>query len=279
MSFNVKAYAKINLSLDVLSKQNNGLHLIESIIQPISLHDIVTLEKSSSISCSCNSYDVPSDENNLAFKAAKVFFDYTKINGGISINIDKKIPTQAGLGGGSSDAAVVLKSLNEIYNANLSLNELTYLSSLIGSDVASFIFENTVLVSGFGEKITVLPKFFKLYILIAKPNFSMSTKLAYDLLDSMKIKNRPNTKMLVDALKNNDKETFLSGLVNVFEEIYKNDEVSLIKKTMNNFNCLSCHLTGSGSCIFGIFDNLNQAQKCKDNLSSYNFLTFLTEPI
>ena len=176
----VLAPAKINLSLKILGRRDDSFHEIETLISPISLADKIDIERQSRwIDFSCDDPTVPSGDENLVVRAAKAFFETTKISGGVGIKLHKKIPHGAGLGGGSSDAAATLRALNKIFEAKLSLEELAELGSTIGSDVAFFLFESAAVCKGRGEIVNPTKLKKKLSILLLKPAFSVSSGWAY----------------------------------------------------------------------------------------------------
>src|SRR6202030_4128751 len=176
----VLAPAKINLSLKILGRRNDGFHEIETLISPISLADKIDIERQSRwIDFSCDDSTLPGDDENLAVRAAKAFFEKTKINSGVGIKLHKRIPHGAGLGGGSSDAAATLRALNQLFETNLSLEELAKLGSTIGSDVAFFLFESAAICKGRGEIVNPTELNKKLSILLLKPRFSVSSGWAY----------------------------------------------------------------------------------------------------
>ena len=176
----VLAPAKINLSLGVLGKREDGFHEIETLIAPISLADKVDIERQSRwIDFSCDDPTVPSGEENLVVRAVKAFFEKTKISGGVKIKLQKQVPHGAGLGGGSSDAAATLRALNEIFATKLSRDELAKLGSTIGSDVSFFLFESAAVCKGRGEIVSPTKLKKKLSILLLKPSFLVSSAWAY----------------------------------------------------------------------------------------------------
>src|SRR6266852_4803751 len=176
----VLAPAKINLSLKVLRRQSDGFHQIETLIAPVSLSDQLKIEKQArGIDFQCDDPSVPKDEQNLVVRAAKAFFDQTKQKGGVAIELQKKIPHGAGLGGGSSDAAATLLVLNQIFETKLSREELAKLGSAIGSDVSFFIFGSAAMCKGLGEIVTPAKLKERLSILLLKPDFGVSTSWAY----------------------------------------------------------------------------------------------------
>ena len=254
-----KAYAKINLSLDILRKRKDGYHELKMIMQTVSLYDEIYIEKSDTISIECNKDDIPLNNKNLAWKAADAFFNYTSISLGCKIKLIKHIPDGAGLGGGSSDAATVLLALNEIYNTNLTNEELINIAVKIGADVPFFILKGTCLAEGIGEKLTKIENNTDPYILIHKPSFSISTKWAYENL-KLDNKNNYNVDKIVENLK--DKNYNFKDIFNYLEDVSvsKYPQINDIKNKMKYYGATAALMSGSGSSVFGIFTDKNAAQ-------------------
>lgn len=254
-----KAYAKINLSLDILRKRKDGYHELKMIMQTVSLYDEIYIEKSDTVSIECNKDDIPLNNKNLAWKAADAFFNYTSINSGCKIKLIKHIPDGAGLGGGSSDAATVLLALNEIYNTNITNEELINIAVKIGADVPFFILKGTCLAEGIGEKLTKIENNTDPYILIHKPSFSISTKWAYENL-KLDNKNNYNVDKIVENLK--DKNYNFKDIFNYLEDVSvsKYPQINDIKNKMKYYGATAALMSGSGSSVFGIFTDKNAAQ-------------------
>lgn len=254
------APAKINLSLDILKKRSDGYHELKMIMQTVSLYDEITVEKKDVICIDSNNKDIPLNNKNLAWKAAELFFEYTKISGGCSIFIKKNIPDGAGLGGGSSDAATVILALNEQYKANLSTEKLIDISTKIGADVPFFIIKGTCIAEGIGEKLTKIENNTNPYILIYKPEFSISTKWAYE---NVNLNNKPeyNIDSIIERLK--DKNYKFEDIFNYLEyvSVSKYPEIETIKNKMKSLGATSSLMSGSGSSVFGIFYDEIKAKK------------------
>ena len=268
-----KSPAKINLSLDVVSKRSDGYHELKMIMQTVSLYDEINIEKDDNISIDCNKKNIPLNNKNLAWKAADSFFEYTSINKGCKIYINKNIPNGAGLGGGSSNAATVLLALNELYNTNLSDDELINIGVKIGADVPFFILKGTCLAEGIGEKLTRLQNNTNPYVLIYKPQFSISTKWAYK---NLKLDKKPvyNINKIIKNLK--DKNYNYDDIFNYLEDvsISKYPEINNIKNKMKNLGATASLMSGSGSSVFGIFDDEIAAKKAFENFEKNSiFLT------
>lgn len=265
----VQAYAKVNLTLDVLGRREDGYHDLCSVMQEISLHDDVLLELGTGEEWKlyCNALDVPCDETNLAWKAARVFFDRVgREPNGLTVRITKRIPSQAGLGGGSSDAAAVLRLLNEHYGTPLSVSELCALGAQVGSDVPFCVLGGTALAEGRGERLKKLPAAPKLYFAVCKPDAAFSTPKLYAKLDEITVTERPDTEGMCEALRSGDKARIGEGLCNVFEQAVSGSfpALSEIKSVLLACGALGAQMTGSGSAVFGIFaDECSAKKACK----------------
>ena len=272
----VKANAKINLGLDIVGTRDDGYHLLKTVMQSVTLYDIITLEKSDDISVICSDETLPYDEHNLAFKAAKLFFEETKIVGGVKINIEKNIPSQAGLGGGSADAAGTIVALNKLYDAGLSDEELCKIGEKTGSDVPFCIIGGTMLCEGVGEKLTPLKSISDTKIVIAKGTNGISTIEAYKTYDKLEGIKHPDVDALINAINNGEKFSHLCG--NVLELTAFLSSVDEIKETMIELGAENSMMTGSGSAVFGIFDNERLAEKCCENLKKSGFFATVSIP-
>ncbi len=264
------APAKINLSLDVLKKRHDGYHDLKMIMQTVSLYDEIHIKKSDIISIDSNKKNIPLDNRNLAWKAAELFFEYTGISGGCKIYILKNIPDGAGLGGGSSDAATVLIALNEIYNSHLSETELINIAVKIGADVPFFIIGGTCIAEGIGEKLTKIENKTNPYVLIYKPDFSISTKWVYE---NLKLNNKPsyNIDIIINDLQEG-KVDFSNKIFNYLENVSlsKYPEISNIKNTLRFLGADGSLMSGSGSSVFGIFFDEIKAKLAFEKLKKNN---------
>lgn len=249
----ILAPAKLNLSLDIVGRRDDGYHLLQTVMKTISLFDMIGLEKSDNISIRCNWEDVPTDSKNLCYKAAELFFKTTGISGGAAIRLEKQIPFGAGLGGGSSDAAATLKGLDKLYKTNMSPNELAACGIKIGADVPFFFYGKTALVEGIGEKYTLLDDFIDCWFVVVKPKLFISAAQAYIAFDRLKNTKHPNTDIIVDAINQRDLNLFCQNAGNVLEEAVDKPEVWYIKNRLNELGAKYSAMTGSGSAVFGIF--------------------------
>ena len=277
-----KAYAKVNLYLDIIKKRSDGYHEVRTVIQTVSLADeLIFEEKSSGISVICDSTDLPCTEENLAYKAAKLLIDYRGINKGISITLKKKIPLFAGLGGGSSNAATTIKSLNKLWHLNLNKEEQLNLAGKLGSDVAFFITGGTVLAEGRGERLVSTLPTPDLWVIILKPDFSISTPWAYSRWKPEMANKNPNFQIFLENLK---KGTFLEKklLYNSFEDIVENDYplIKNIKDILRKEGIKDNLLSGSGSAVFGLTKDPKLAQRVEKIFKEKKEITcFLTKTI
>lgn len=258
------AFAKVNLTLDVLGKREDGYHDIKSVMQTISLRDDIEIDlgtgKPWNLLCSVDG--IPTDETNLAWKAAKLFFDVTgKDPNGLEIRITKRIPTQAGLGGGSADAAAVLRALNRHYGAPLSLPALAELGAQIGSDVPFCVLCGTAVVEGRGEQIRHLPDMPQCIFVVCKPDFSVSTPELYAKIDSKTIATRPNHQLMESAILAGDLVQVVNNICNVFDPVVTEEhlELNYIKSVMNSYDGVGMQMTGSGSAVYCIVSEFEAA--------------------
>lgn len=265
----LKAYAKINLCLDVIGIREDGYHLLESVMQSVSLYDIVTVRRSNSegIALKCSGLSIP-QEKNIAYKAATAFFKAVGLpdNTGVTIKIVKRIPSQAGMGGGSSDAAATLVALNRLFKTKLSETELCEIGERVGADVPFCICGGTRLVRGIGEIITKLDDCADCYFVIAKGNDGVSTKEAYECVDNAKDLVSLRVEKVIEALSKGNFEALKGKLVNAFEQCTKIKDVAEIKEILLECGAVEAAMTGSGSAVFGIFTNKKQAKECKNKL-------------
>ena len=251
------AFAKINLTLDVLGKRPDGYHDLKSVMQTISIRDDVEIDVDTGKpwALHCDLEGIPTDERNLAWKAAKVFYEQTKLQTtGIEICITKRIPVEAGLGGGSADAGAVLRALNRHYGEPLSILALAELGSLVGSDVPFCTLCGTALVEGRGERLQKLPDMPDCCFVVCKPEFSVSTPELYKKIDEVEIPKRPDHKAMESALLAGDLGKIAENIYNVFDPVVTQDhlELNYIKSIFNSYGSVAQQMTGSGSAVFAI---------------------------
>lgn len=287
MTVTIPAYAKINLFLDIESLRDNGYHNIISIMQSVSLHDDITVSYSSddvkSISVFCDNSDIPCDKSNLVYNAADIF----PANGKINVNICKRIPVSAGLAGGSADAAATLIALNELTDNKLSEDELCALGARLGADVPFCIKRGACLVEGIGEKLTPVASMPRFPIVIAKKGEGMSTPAAYKALD-VKFDNftgySPKSELcdiLFDSDRRLNAKSFCSGLFNIFETVVEPERpaVTELKNVMLASNASGAMMSGSGTSVFGIFENETDAKGALTELKACGAEAHLCYPL
>ena len=263
MSVTVYAPAKINLSLDIVGTRADGYHLLESIFQSVSIGDTIVVRKRwrKGIALDAPGCNCPT-EKNTAYKAAAAFMAYTQLNKGVAISLHKEIPQQAGMGGGSADAAGVLVALNKLFNTNLTTEQLCEIGLSVGADVPFCIVGGTAYVTGIGEKIQPLPPLPPCYIVIAQPSEGISTKEAYAAVDNAEILARPDNTAAIAALEAGDLPGVCRQAINVFESATELAGVADIRRRMEQFNPLCSQMTGSGSCVFAVFEDEKLANAC-----------------
>lgn len=267
----LKSRAKINLSIDVVGRREDGYSLVEMIMQSIDLHDIIKIKEldNNKIIIKSNSSNMPLDRRNIAYKAAVLIKKEFNISKGLEIYIEKHIPIAAGLAGGSSNAAAILVGLNKLWDLNLREEELQNLGLRLGSDVPFCISGRPALAQNIGEKLTYikgLPD--GTNIVVCKPNLFVSTKEVYQNLNMANVDTRPNTKLLLQKLEEEDIETVSKNMVNVLESVTskKYKVINEIESIIMYFNALGTLMSGSGPTVFGIFKSEEDALKCKVEL-------------
>ena len=278
----IKAYAKVNISLDIVGKREDGYHLLEMIMQAIDLYDEIKIEKQRyGINLKCNKPYVPTDERNLAYKAAKLFMDKYNINSGVNINIKKNIPVCAGLAGGSTDGAAVLKLMNKLFEVGATDEELMELGLQLGADVPYCIKGGTALCKGIGEEVTELSSFKNKIIVLVKPPFGVSTKTVYQDFDLNKVRSHPNTKLLMKAIEEDDLNLVANNMKNLLENVTlrKHKILINIKEEMRSFGALGVMMSGSGPTVFAFYDDMLKAQKCFEKMKTKYNDVFITRTI
>lgn len=257
----LKALAKINLVLDVLRRREDGYHEVKMIMQTIGLHDDLEIRKTKTpgIQVKTNLYYLPTNENNLVYKAAKLLMDEFQIQDGVSIQLKKRIPVAAGMAGGSSDGAAVLWGINQMYGLGLSMQALMERGVRLGADVPYCIQRGTALAEGIGEKLSVLPPMPKCTILIAKPGISVSTKFVYENLhaNDLKPEQHPDVDSMIEAMRQKDLGLLCSRMGNVLETVTipAYPVINEIKRTMIDNGAIGSMMSGSGPTVFGVFDS------------------------
>lgn len=258
------AFAKLNLTLDVLGKRPDGYHDLKSVMQTISIRDDIQIDIDTGEPWKliCTKEGIPTDERNLAWKAAKAFYEATgKQTDGLTIHITKRIPVEAGLGGGSADAAAVLRALNRHYGEPLSILALAEVGGTVGSDVPFCTICGTAMVEGRGERVRRLPDLPDCCFVVCKPEFSVSTPELYRKLDETVIGKRPDHQAMESALLAGDLARVAENIWNVFDPVVTKDhlELNYIKSIFNSYGAIAQQMTGSGSAVFAIVPNFEYA--------------------
>ncbi|MBQ5734194.1 MAG: 4-(cytidine 5'-diphospho)-2-C-methyl-D-erythritol kinase [Lachnospiraceae bacterium] len=266
----LRAMAKINLGLDVVKRREDGYHEVRMIMQTIKMYDKITIRKrdDNEIKVKTNLYYLPTDENNLVYKAAKLILEKYEVGQGVEITLEKFIPVAAGMAGGSSDAAAVLYGINKIFKLRATKNELMELGVKIGADVPYCIMRGTALAEGIGEKLTPLKAVPKTTILIAKPSFGVSTKFVYENLVLDENTPHPDIDGIIDSINEGDIYSLSDRIGNVLETVTAKEypQIEEIKNIMKQNGALNALMSGSGPTVFGIFDNKEDANRCKQLL-------------
>lgn len=278
----LRAFAKINLGLDVIRRREDGYHDVRMIMQTIQMYDQLEMEKKSSkgIALMTNLSYIPVNENNLVYKAAKLLMEQYQIQEGVSIHLNKFIPVAAGMAGGSSDAAAALVGMNKLFRLGMSKEELMKVGVKIGADVPYCIMRGTALSEGIGEKLTALPSLPACYILIGKPGVSVSTKFVYTNLKLDEKTKHPDIDGMLDALQRQDLYGITDRMENVLESVTvpAYPVIQEIKDHMKAHGALNALMSGSGPTVFGIFDDKKKAEFACEKLkeSGLTRQTFLT---
>lgn len=278
---NLKAYGKINLSLDIVGKKENGYHLVDMTMHSVGIFDFITIEKikEKRILIECDKTYIPTDERNIIYKAANKFFEYTNVLAGVKIILKKTIPTQAGMGGGSADAAGTLLGLNKLFETNLSLGVLKTIGLTLGADVPFCIEGGCARAEGIGEVLTKLNPITAM-ILVIKPKYGVSTVEAYKAVNINQLKDRPNNEKLIKAINSNDINSVPKFMGNVLYEISSKfvPEIKYVVETMSQqIGCKKSMMSGSGSTVFGIFEDkktMIEAAKLFEGMGFDMFYTY-----
>ena len=281
----VQALAKLNLTLDVLGTRPDGFHDLRMVMQSIALSDVLRFQENGTqtIRVASNMSFLPTGEKNLAAAAAMRFYEaLNRPCRGFDLTLEKHIPVCAGMGGGSSDAAAVLRAINDLEGNPFSLMELAQVGERVGSDVPYCVIGGTALAEGRGEILTPLPPLPKCWVVVCKPNFSISTPELFGAIDRCKVRCRPDTKGMLKALEAGDLEGVARRLYNVFEDVltprqYK--KVEEIKRILIQCGALGANMSGTGPTAFGLFSDINAAEEAYRSLKEQYTETFLTQTV
>lgn len=282
--YTIKAYAKVNLGLDVVRRLPNGYHQVKMIMQTVGIYDELILEKAAEgITITTDSGELPTDENNLIYKAAKLMREKYGIDAGMRIHLRKNIPIAAGMAGGSTDAAATMKGINTLFGLEVKSGELMEEAVKIGADVPYCIMGGTALAEGIGEKLTALPSVPHMFLLVAKPDINVSTKYVYEHLDAAGIAHHPDIDGMVEAIRENSLCGILERMDNVLETVTipAHPVIDTIKKRMRELGAEESLMSGSGPTVFGVFSDKECAKKAyrqmvQDGLARQ---LFVTEPV
>ena len=280
-SISVPAYAKLNLTLDILGKRDDGYHEMKMVMQTISLHDDVTVTLTDKgITCRVADAELPCDERNLAVKAANAFCEAMDYGGGMDIALTKRIPSEAGMAGGSAVAAAVLRALRDLVSPALTDERLEQISARIGSDVPFCICGGTQLAEGRGEKLTVLNPAPECFVAVCKPDFPISTPALFARVDGVMLSHRPDTDAMLSAIARGDCGALCENISNVFEQALPNaqrERIEEIKRALVENGAACAAMTGSGSAVFGLFSDEVLCRNACEVLQGDRVETFFAE--
>lgn len=277
------APAKLNLTLEVGEKRSDGYHEVQSVMSCAALYDEVTLESGTSggISMTCDCPGLPLDDTNLCLRAAKLFFQKTGIScDGLHIDLTKRIPMQSGLGGGSADAAAVLRGLRKLYRPEMMIKDLERMAAELGSDVPFCVRSVTAMVRGRGEQLLKLPKLPLCWFVICKPEFSFSTAEMYAKLDEIEPVSSIDTLGLIKALEYQDMQEISDRLGNCFEGVLEeSSEIFVIKNRLLALGARNACMSGSGSAVYGLFTQEDEAKAAAAELQKAYPQTWFAESV
>ena len=277
-----KAYAKINLGLDVLRRREDGYHEVKMIMQTVDIYDVLTFVKAPAdvFRLSVDSAQIPDDDNNLVLKAARLLFATAGIDAGVEVTLQKNIPVAAGMAGGSTDAAATLIGLNALYDLRFTTEQLQKIGVKLGADIPYCIMGGTALSQGIGEILRPLPAPPRAHLVIAKPDLMISTKYVYENLHANSLKVHPNIDGMIEALSNQDLTKMCSLMGNVLETVTEKENpiITQIKDLMKEQGATGALMSGSGPTVFSIFTEEEKARSCfqkiqEENLAKQLFLT------
>lgn len=280
--YRIKAYAKINLGLDVVRRLENGYHEVKMVMQTVGIYDVLDFKRiESGIVITTDSGELPTNEDNLIYKAAKLMMEQYHISAGVEIHLEKHIPIAAGMAGGSTDAAATLKGMNRLFDLGCTLKDLMELGVKIGADVPYCVMGGTALAEGIGEKLTPLAPAPDCYVLVAKPDINVSTKYVYEHLDAQEIVKHPDIDGMVEAIAEESLQGILDRMENVLETVTVSayPVIQTIKDRMKELGAINSLMSGSGPTVFGIFVEKDMARRAYEKLEEEQLAKqiFLTE--
>lgn len=266
-----KAYAKINLGLDVVRRLENGYHEVKMIMQTVGIYDELTFEKAESgIRITTDSGELPTNEDNLIYKAARLLMEKYQVQEGVRIHLQKNIPIAAGMAGGSTDAAATFQGINELFGLGCDEEELKELAVKVGADVPYCIMGGTALAEGIGEKLTRLPAAPQCVLLVAKPDINVSTKFVYEHLDAAGVEHHPDIDGMITAIEQGNLAGVVERLENVLETVTvpAYPIIDTIKSKMLEMGAEGSLMSGSGPTVFGIFTDKEKAEAAYEYIKS-----------
>ena len=276
----IKAYGKINLTLDVVGRRKDGYHLLDTVMQTISIWDELEIQHSRQpgVHLQCNKDSLPTDSKNTAFRAAKFFLEDRGLeNEGVYIFIKKHLPSRSGMGGGSADAAAVLRGLNEMYGTGLSADKLMELGAKVGADVPFCVVGGAARCTGVGADVEPIEPMPQCWLVVCKPPAGMSSPRAYSLLDQYPLSSTQATPRMLEAMAAGNLKRIGKGLANRFDETIRMAPVRALKRAMMDAGALGSMMTGSGSSVYGIFETEQRAREAMEQLAGMGKL-FLAQP-
>lgn len=276
----IQARAKINIALDVLGKREDGYHNVRMIMQQVNLYDNIHIKKiKKGIELKTDCEYLPVSEGNIAYQAAKLMFETFNLDGGVEIYIQKNIPVSAGLAGGSTDAAAVLNGINKLWQLGIEKKELMGLGKSLGADVPFCIRGGAALAEGIGEKLTPIKALEQGWVVLAKPNISVSTADVYKKLDLKKINEHPQLHGIIKAMEENDLQTIVNHMFNVLESVTEKTHpiIKDIKRKLCEYHALGSMMSGSGPTVFGFYRDYQKAKSAYENLKKVYKQTYVVK--
>ncbi|MCI9193710.1 4-(cytidine 5'-diphospho)-2-C-methyl-D-erythritol kinase [Acutalibacter muris] len=276
----INAYGKINLTLDVVGRREDGYHLLDTVMQTISVWDELEIQHSRQpgVHLQCNRESLPTDSKNTAFRAAKFFLEDRGLqNEGVYIFIKKHIPSRSGMGGGSADAAAVLRGLNEMYETKLSAEKLMELGAKVGADVPFCVIGGAARCTGTGAQVEPIAPMPECWLVVCKPPTGMSTPRAYALLDQYPLSSIQATPRMLEAMAVGSLKRIGRSLANRFDETLRMAPVRALKRAMTDAGALGAMMTGSGSSVYGIFETEQRAREAMEQMVGMGKI-FLAKP-
>ena len=274
----VLAPAKLNLALDIVGMFPNGYHDLDMLMQAITLYERITLKKAAEIQLELPGSFVAANEKNTAYKAAKLFLEYTGLKGGVKISVQKRVPVRAGMAGGSADAAGVLVGMNELYHARLSMSELCFLGAKVGADVPFALMGGTCRVQGVGDLIRALPPCPQCWFVVVMPSVGISTPEAFQKYDEVGSPVHPDCAKQEEAIREGNLNGICAACGNALEFCSGAQETPHIRELMTQNGAVASMMTGSGAAVFGVFDNEQTAQKAREALRKEYKRVYLAQP-